>query len=162
MYLAFLFPWLLLLHVLGAIVAFGPTYAYAIIGAMGGKEPQHANFGLRASLAISHRIVIPVALSMPITGAGMILVRDIPLMDRAFWWLSIAIVLYTVTVAFALLVQTKNVERVVALTSAPPPPGAGGPPPEVMGLVKRIQQGGKFTGAMIALIVALMVLKPAF
>ena len=158
----FLFPWLLFLHVFGAILAFGPTYAYAIIGGMGGKEPQHANFGLRTSLAISHRLVIPLALSMPVTGFGMILVRGIPLQDRAFWWLSIAIVLYVITVVFAVRVQTRNVERVIELTSAPPPPGAGGPPPEVRMLIGRIQKGGMFTGGMIALIVLLMVMKPAF
>ena len=42
-----LFPWLLFLHVLGAIVAFGPTFAFSFIGAMGGAEPQHANFATR-------------------------------------------------------------------------------------------------------------------
>ena len=51
--LAWLFPFFLFLHVLGAIVAFGPTFAFSIIGAMGGKEPQHANFATRVSATIS-------------------------------------------------------------------------------------------------------------
>ena len=33
--MAWLFPFLLFLHVLGAIVAFGPTFAFSITGAMG-------------------------------------------------------------------------------------------------------------------------------
>ena len=44
-----LFPYLLFLHVLGAIVAFGPTFAFPFIGALGGAEPQHANFATRVS-----------------------------------------------------------------------------------------------------------------
>ena len=38
---------LLFLHIGGAIVAFGPTFAFPILGPMAGKEPQHANFALR-------------------------------------------------------------------------------------------------------------------
>ena len=40
-------PLLLFLHVMGAILAFGPTFAYSIMGAMAGREPQHANFSAR-------------------------------------------------------------------------------------------------------------------
>ncbi len=54
-----LFPWLLFLHVLGAIVAFGPTFAFSFIGAMGGAEPQHANFATRVSLTISSQARVP-------------------------------------------------------------------------------------------------------
>ena len=41
------FPYLLFLHVMGAILAFGPTFAYSIMGSMAGREPQHANFSAR-------------------------------------------------------------------------------------------------------------------
>jgi uncharacterized membrane protein len=123
-----LFPWFLLLHVLAAILAFGPTFAFPLIGGMGGKEPQHANFATRVSDTISHRQVIPLALSMPVTGAAMILVAGLNLTDRRFWWLDIAIVLYVIAITFALLVQTKNVERLIEATSGPPPGARGGPP----------------------------------
>ena len=74
---AWLFPWLLFLHVLGAIVAFGPTFAFPIIGAMGGKEPQHANFATRISQSVSARLVYPIGITLPITGALIILVSGI-------------------------------------------------------------------------------------
>ena len=74
-----LFPWLLFLHVLGAIVAFGPTFTFPIIGAMGGKEPQHANFATRVSSAISGQRVIPLAIFQGITGVGLIIVSGIDL-----------------------------------------------------------------------------------
>ena len=45
----------LLLHIGGAIVAFGPTFAFPLIGSMGAAEPQHANFALRINERISSR-----------------------------------------------------------------------------------------------------------
>ena len=51
-----LFPYLLFLHVLGAVVAFGPTFAFRFIGGMGGKEPQHSNFATRVSETIAMRL----------------------------------------------------------------------------------------------------------
>ncbi len=59
--MGWLFPWLLFLHVLGAIIAFGPTFAFPIIGAMGGKEPQHANFATRAAHLVGQRLDEPLA-----------------------------------------------------------------------------------------------------
>ena len=65
--LAWLFPYVLFLHVLGAIVAFGPTFAFPIIGAMGGKEPQYANFATRVSATITDRFVIPLGIFQGVT-----------------------------------------------------------------------------------------------
>jgi hypothetical protein len=157
--LGWAFPYLLFLHVLGAIVAFGPTFAFSFIGAMGGAEPQHGNFATRVSETISHRLVYPIGITLPITGAAMILVRGIPLTDRAFWWLDLAIVLYVIAYGFSYFVQSKVVARVIELTSAPPP-GASGPPPELMALVARIQRGGMALGILLVSIVFLMVVKP--
>jgi Predicted integral membrane protein (DUF2269) len=157
-----LFPWLLFLHVLGAIVAFGPTFTFPIIGAAGGGEPQHANFATRVSHLISSRLVYPIGITLPITGALMILVRGINLADRAYWWLGIAIVLYAIAYGYSFFVQSKLVHRVIDLTSAPPPPGAAGPPPEVPALVARIQRGGMVLTVLLVTIILLMVVKPQF
>ena len=158
--LAWLFPWLLFLHVLGAIVAFGPTFAFSIVGAMGGAEPQHANFATRVSDAISSKRVLPVGFTMPITGLAMIAVVGINPLERDRWWLALAIVLYLIAYGYGFFVQRRVVQRVVQLTSSPPPPGASGPPPELMALIKRVQRGGIGMGLLIVTIVFLMVVKP--
>jgi uncharacterized membrane protein len=157
-----LFPWLLFLHVLGAIVAFGPSFAFPIIGAMGGGEPQHGNFATRVSHAISSRLVYPIGITLPITGAGMILVRGIDPSARPNWWLGIAIVLYIIAYGFSFFVQRGLVNRVIEITSTPPPPGASGPPPELPPLVKRIQRGGMILTVLLIAIIFLMVVKPQF
>lgn len=158
--LAWLFPWLLFLHVLGAIVAFGPTFSFSLIGAMGGAEPQHANFATRISHAISSRRVVPVGITLPITGLAIIAVRGINPFDRPFWWLALAIVLYLIAYGYGFFVQRHLVERIVQMTSSPPPPGASGPPPELMALIRRVQRGGIGMGILIVTIVFLMVVKP--
>jgi uncharacterized membrane protein len=158
--MAWLFPWLLFLHVLGAIVAFGPTFTFSIIGAMGGAELQHANFATRISYALTSRRVLPVGITLPITGLAMIAVVGINPLERERWWLALGIVLYVIAYGYGFFVQRKNVERVIELTSAPPPPGASGPPPELRALVRRIQLGGMGMGLLIVAIVFLMVVKP--
>lgn len=157
-----LFPWLLFLHILAAIVAFGPTFAFATIGGLGGKEPQHANFATRVSHTISSRLVYPIGITLPITGAAMILVLGIDLTSRAYWWLDIAIAIYIVAYGYSFFIQRPIVERIIEMTSAPPPPGATGPPPELMRLVKRVQRGGMVLGILVVVIVFLMVVKPQF
>jgi len=158
--MAWLFPWFLFLHILGAIVAFGPTFALSIVGSMGGAEPQHGNFATRISAAITSRRILPIGITLPITGLAMIAVVGINPLARTHWWLALGIVLYLAAYGYGFFVQRKLVERVVEMTSSPPPPGASGPPPELMATVRRIQRGGIAMGILIVSIVFLMVLKP--
>ncbi|HET7028255.1 MAG TPA: DUF2269 family protein [Candidatus Limnocylindrales bacterium] len=155
---------LLFLHVAGAIIAFGPSFAMPIIGAMGGKEPMHANFATRVTLQIEERIIVPLALFQAVTGIGLIWFAGFNLIESH--WLLLGIILYVIALAFAMAVQTNSVKRVIELTTMPaggPPPGApAGPPPGVPEAVQRVQRGGMFLGIMILVIVFLMVVKPAF
>lgn len=156
-----LFPWLLFVHILGAIIAFGPTYSHRFIGAMGGAEPMHRNFALRVSEKLAHTQTLPLAYLQGITGIGLILIGQIDLFGSA--WLLVAIVLYAVALTYAIGVQTPAVKRMIEMTAGGPPPAGvapSGPPPEVAALVKKIQQGGMLLAVLIVTIVFLMVVKP--
>lgn len=155
-----LVPWLIFLHVLGAIVAFGPTFAFSISGAAGRAEPQHANFGMRVSHSVSSRLVYPIGITLPITGLAIMGILQINPLEREYWWLALGIVLYAVAYGYSFFVQRKLVERAIALSSTPPAPGASGPPPELPAIGKRIGQGGMALGLLLIAIVFLMVLKP--
>ena len=155
-----LVPWLVFLHVFSAIVAFGPTFAFAIYGAQAGKEPQHANFMARANHVVSDRLVLPVVLSMPVTGLLIVWAAGIPLLDTR--WLLVAIVIYIGAVLYSVFVQRPATLELVELTSSPPPPGATGPSPELMATVAKIRRGGMILGLAVVLIVFLMVVKPTF
>jgi uncharacterized membrane protein len=156
------FPWLLFVHVLGAIVAFGPTFAFSIIGAMGGKEPQHANFATRVSQQIGDRLVAPLAIVQGITGLLLIWVSGRNLFGAESQWLVLAIVLYLFGLYFSLFIQARWVRGIIDMTSAPPPPGASGPPPALAELVAKVQRGGMILGINVVVIVLLMVIKPRF
>jgi uncharacterized membrane protein len=160
--MGWLFPWLLLIHVLSAIAGFGPTFALSLIGMMGGQEPQHANFATRIAERITTRFVYPAAVVQLVTGLAMILIAPFDLTSRPFWWLDIAIVIFLINVSFSYLVQHPKVKQLIEMTSAPPPPGAQGPPPALVELVGSVQRGGIFMTVMLLLIIFLMVVKPQF
>ena len=150
----------LFLHVMGAIIAFGPTYSFMIIGKMAGQEPQHANFAARVTETITEQRVIPLAIFQGITGAALILVTGINLL--ATKWLLLGIGLWVIALGYGLFVQGPVSRRIVELTSTPPPPGASGPPPELMAAVQKAQRGGIILGLLVVAIVILMVTKPQF
>jgi|KBSSwiStaDraftv2_1062776.scaffolds.fasta_scaffold65944_4 uncharacterized membrane protein len=160
-----LIPWFLVLHVLGAIIAFGPSFSFPIIGAMGAADRTHANFAVRVSHAISTKRQVPVALTMPVTGIGLIWSAGIDPFTRDSRWLALGIVLYVILFTYAVAVQLPTTNRIIAMTSAPPPeapPGSApsGPPPALVALITKVQRGGMFLTAMVAVIVFLMVVKP--
>jgi len=162
-----LIPWFLVLHVLGAIIAFGPAFSFPVIGAMGAADRAHANFATRVSLAISTKRQIPVALSMPVTGIGLIWSAGFDVFSRSARWLELGIVLYVVLFTYAVTVQIPTTRQIIEMTSAPPPEAPsgsapGGPPPALMALITKVQRGGMFMTAMIVVIVFLMVVKPDF
>jgi hypothetical protein len=144
---------------MGAILAFGPTFAYSIMGAMAGREPQHANFSARQTEAIGNKLVYPLAIFQGVTGLLLIWAAQIDL--KAAPWLAIGVVLYAITLTYALTIQRNALLRLVELSSTPPAPGAP-PSPEIPATVKKIQRGGMFLGLMIVVIVFLMVVKPTF
>lgn len=166
-FLVFLF-----LHVMGAIVAFGPTFAFPLIGAAGGREPMHADFASRIMETISRRLAIPLAIVQGATGIGLIWSSSIDLLQTH--WLLLSILLYLILLGFAIFVQGAWVEELVergrmpagAATQGPdgPPPGGRptGPPPGVREAVQRVQRGGVLLSVLIVAIVALMVVKPVF
>ena len=160
-----LFTLLLFLHVLGAIVAFGPSFAFPIIGAMGGKEPLHTNFGLRVSEAISHQRIWPLALVQGVTGVGLILTGNINLLEKP--WLLAGIALYLVALGYSYFVQTPALKHLIELTSGGPPPAPApgtpppaGPPPHIAAAIQKVQRGGMLLALLVIVIVFLMVTKP--
>jgi uncharacterized membrane protein len=172
-----LFPWFLLLHVLGAIIAFGPTFAFPIIGAMGGSEPMHANFATRVSHKVNDRLVEPVAASMAVTGVALIWSAGINPFVPEYRWLLVAIVIYVFALALAIFVQRPKVKEIIALSggepgalSGPPPLAAGaadaagatgGPPPALGAAVAATQRNGIILTLALVAIVFLMVVKPS-
>jgi hypothetical protein len=152
----------LLLHIGGAIIAFGPTFALPIIGGMGGKEPAHTNFALRISERIERGLILPLAMVQIVTGIGLIWFAPVNLFKAL--WLDVAIVLYIIALAIAFMNQLPvTVKLIEATKNPPPPPPAGspaptGPPPHIAAMVRRLQMGGMALTVLLLVIITLMVL----
>jgi len=104
-------PAYLTIHILTAIVAFGPGFAIPLISALAGKEPQHGSFAVRLVDLIERRLVLPVALTMPVSGALLIWSEGIDL--RGTHWLLAGITLYVVAIVFAFTVQLRTIDRML-------------------------------------------------
>lgn len=159
-----LFTLILFAHVLGAIIAFGPTFSSPIIGRMGAQDRAHGNFAMRIGRELARVQIVPLAIVQGLTGVGLIITGNIDLTKAA--WLLVAIVLYLIAIGYAIFVQTPLANRIIAMTTppagAPPPvgPPPGGPPPELMRMIKRIKRGGMLLIGLVVTIVFLMVTKP--
>jgi hypothetical protein len=157
-----LFPWFLFAHILGAIIAFGPTFSSPIIGRMGGAEPAHGNFAMRISRELARVQILPLAIVQGFTGVALIVTGNIDLLKHN--WLMVAIVLYLTAIGFAIFVQTPRAKRIIAMTTPPPGapagPPAGGPPAGLMDEIRKVKLGGSLLIVLITSIVFLMVVKP--
>jgi Predicted integral membrane protein (DUF2269) len=163
----------LVLHVLGAIAVFGPTFAFPLISRQAAQSPQNGHFAAVVMDMIERRIVIPGAIVQGITGVVLIVLTGWYPNAGTYLWLSVSIVLYLIAVLYAIFVQAPAAEKMVKLTAGGPPGGAppsdapssgapAGPPPEIAATAQRLARGGMFLTVMIVLIVILMVVKPTF
>jgi uncharacterized membrane protein len=167
-----LFPFLLFLHTLGAIVALGPAFAFPLLGAFGGREPQHANFATRLSHRISDVMVEPFVILAGVTGVLLIWSRSLPIFEPYYRWLLVSIVLYVIATGFSWLVQRPTILRIIDLTgghvggsipalASPGPGAAGGPPPELAAAIGRSRRNGLILMALSVAMILLMVMKPS-
>jgi uncharacterized membrane protein len=165
----------LFLHVMGAIVTFGPSFVFPLIANRARSAPQHAHFAAETTHLISTRVAFPGAILQGLTGVALILITGANLTSPAYRWLVAAIVLYLIAIGYSALVQTPAATKMVELTAGPPPgagapggaPGApggapAGPPPEVVATGRKLARGGMLLSGLVVVIVILMVTKPVF
>jgi uncharacterized membrane protein len=148
---------LLTVHILGAVVIFGPTIAYSFIGAMAKKEGAPVAWALGLVEFIENKWVTPLALTVqPASGAWLILQSKNlynPFQSHGRWLLG-AIILYIVAIGFAIFVQGANGKKSHHMAVA----GQFGP--EFGALMKKVAMGGQFLTVLLIAIIILMVVKP--
>jgi hypothetical protein len=143
----------LFLHVLAAIIAFGPIFVFPIVGVLAAKSPQHIAFAVAINHAIEERLVIPIGATMLISGSGLIWTANINFFATPY--LIVAVVLYLAALGIGSGVLLPTTSKMMAIVE-----GGGGPTPELMSLIKKAQRfGGALTVAFVV-IVFLMVIQP--
>ena len=128
----------LLLHIAGAIIAFGPTFVFPLMEPTTKARPAGLGFAALLSEKMERGLIIPVALTMLVSGFGMIITLHLNFF--ANYWLLAAIVLYLAALAIAIFNQVPATAKLVKLTENPAPPGP--PTPEILALLQRNKIGG--------------------
>ncbi len=154
----FFFTLFFFLHIVGAILAFGPTFVNPIIGSLVRKNPQNLRFAVTLQQKVTRGMVVPVAMTMPVSGIAMVLVAKIDFFRTPF--LLISTVLWAALVGIGIGVQLPVMARLLEITATPPPAGAAGPPPEVLALVNRGKIFGMVQYLLLAVILFLMIFQP--
>ncbi len=144
------------LHILGAIAAFGYGFYAPIFGMASAQEPQHSHWFTKAAKRVSNMIILPFAILMFITGAMLVQTGGVEWSDR---WLSVAMLLYFISLGIVFFVQRPAVNKIIARTAQPP--GPEGPPAELRASVTRMKVAGAALLLLMLAILALMVWKPA-
>jgi hypothetical protein len=143
----------LFLHILAAVIAFGPIFVFPLVGVLAAKSPQHIAFAVAINHAIEERLVLPIGSTMLISGAGLIWTANINFFTTPY--LIVAVVLYLAALGIGSGVLLPNTKKMMGIVE-----GGGGPKPELFRLIKANQQ---FGGALIVaflVIVFLMIIQP--
>jgi uncharacterized membrane protein len=146
----------LFIHVAGAIIGFGPTFTFAILGPMAGKSgPQGGVAILQAIDAIEKRLVLPVAIVVqPLSGLILIFLAGYNAAFFTHYWLWVGILLYAIAFYLAVFGQRVRIERLIELAKAGPPT------PEFVATAKKVGQTGPIIAVLLVVIIILMVTKP--
>jgi uncharacterized membrane protein len=148
---------LFIIHIGGAIVGLGPTFAFAVLGPLAGKTGGPMALGmLQGMIAIEKKLVRPVAFfTQPVS--GLLLIFDLHLNQNFFshYWLWIAILLFLAIIYIATFSQTPKFEKMVELAMK-----GEFDTPEFATLTGQAQKVGPFLGIFLVIIIILMVWKP--
>jgi uncharacterized membrane protein len=154
------FTILLVIHVMGAIIGLGPTFAFAIIGpAIGKQESPAASLALMKVMEkIERALVIPILLVIQL-GSGVLLIFNRGLQHDFFSsrraWLLGGIGIYLAAMVISLFIDVPAMGKLIHKAEA----GEAGDP-EFGRLVKLTQSLGPVLTVMALGIMVLMIWKP--
>lgn len=151
------FELLLLLHIFGAIIGFGPTFAFALLGPLSGKLEGPQSLGvLKSIVAIERKLVIPVAtVVQPLTGVLLIFEAGRNNNFFSHEWLWIALLIYIANYYMAVFVMTPATHKVIELAES----GQAGSE-EFLGNVAKMKKLGPIITLGLVVIMFLMIAKP--
>lgn len=150
-----LMNFLLTLHILGVIIAFGPTFVFPLVGAIAQQPGAPVAWLLKVNHAIEWKLTVPLATTLvPGAGAGLIIAGGWDPFEKPNRWLLASIILYTITYAIAMGPSRIAAGKATALAEE----GAFGP--EFGKHIKTAQMTGILMTVFFFVIAILMITKP--
>lgn len=150
----------LFLHVLGAILAVGPTMTYAMWATLGQKAgPAQRAFAIKGINWVDSHLATPAFIAQALTGIAMILLLEISFLHTA--WLLMGVGLYVVVMILAVAVLTPVVKRQVDLVErTAADPADDGLNSQLAAVTAQVRKIGFTAGVLTLAIVFFMVVKP--
>ncbi len=147
---------LLVLHIGGAIVGFGPIFGFSVMGPLAGSlgGPQALGI-LKAMVKIQRGIVLPLAVVQGITGALLIAAAGWDANFGSHEWLWVSILLYLVALGLGIFVLRPSLAKMVDLAQ-----GGKAGSPEFGASAGRTRVVGPVNALLVVIIIILMVVKP--
>lgn len=147
---------LLLLHIGGAIIGIGPTFAFGLMTPMMHRASAEGSRWIYETLvAINTKMVWPVLVLQPITGALLIFESG---RNENFFsqeWLWISILIYAVLFALALFLDRPAQAQLLQMVRSSDTDN-----PRYAALRGRQDRLGMLLGVMVVVIIVLMISKP--
>ena len=159
-----IYKFLLVLHILSAIVGLGAVMLNGLYAAQTQKRPGPTGRAVLEANTFVSGIAEYVIYSIPVFGILLIVASDEAWKFSQTWiWLSM--VLYAIAIGISHAVMRPGTKRIhelmIEMEQGPPP--VGGPPPQVAQIQevgKRLGVGGPTLSIIVVLILFLMVWKP--
>jgi uncharacterized membrane protein len=145
------------IHVLAVVLAFGPTYAYAFMGAVAAADNP-------AAVPTVHRIITAIDRYLVIPGMVVILLAGLYTLDEgqikfSESWVSIGFAALIVVGAMQGLVFSPKNRQALALAERDVE-GGGALSDEYRAVVRQISLAGQLAGVLIIAAIFFMVVKP--
>jgi uncharacterized membrane protein len=159
-----IYKFLLLLHILGAIVGLGGVMLNGLYAAQTRKRPGPTGRAvLEANLFVSE-IATYVIYSIAISGILLVAASDGAWKFSQTWlWLSLLLYVIAIGVSHAVMRPgTKRIHDLMIEMEQGPPPAGGAPPQvaQIQEIGQRLRIGGAALSIIVVLILFLMVWKP--
>lgn len=147
---------LLLLHIGGAIVGFGPIFGFSVMGPLAGSLGGPQALGImKAMVKIQRGIVVPLAVVQGITGVLLIAAAGWDANFGSHEWLWVSILLYLLALVIGIFVLRPTLAKMVDFAQ-----GGKAGSPEFGAVVGRSRIFGPVNAVLVVIIIILMVVKP--
>jgi uncharacterized membrane protein len=147
-----LYPWLKIVHILLAVVAVGFNLSYGVLISRAVREPDHLRHVLQTVKVLDDRFANPAYALLLVFGLLLVLIGPWEFTDL---WILVSLGLYALAVGVGAAFYSPTLRRQIAAVDEHGPAS-----PEYKVLAIRGRNLGMFLGAVVAVIIALMVLKP--
>lgn len=152
-----LFRLALLIHIAGAIVGLGPTFAFGVMGPLSGKLGGPQALGIvEAMVQVERKLVTPVAtVTQPVTGVLLIFLTGRHENFFSHEWLWISILAFSIILIIAYGMDNPMIHKMVAAMK-----DGRAETSEFASMTRKVGRNGAIMGSLLILIIILMVLKP--